>query len=378
MYSPGSKRRLPTSRMRAGLGVLLLGLVGAGWPGLASADPPKQGDKDDKGDDGRAWVTHRVVQRETLDWIAERYGVSRQEIVRWNKKKLGSKEWIFAGQKLRIHARIVAPPREKVSYQVQRGDTWPEIAEAHDIPVKQLRSWNSKVPKKFKAGTTLVVWTNPKPPPPPEEEVVLGVDGEPLPTFDVKKGAVSIGKPNRGRLENGAALPDSDMYTVRDPEKAFGTTHAVTQMLGAIAKFRQLSGYEDKLVIGAMSLRNGGRFRPHKSHQSGRDVDIRMPRKAGVSKVESSTDIDWRATWELVKAFVATGEVEYIFMSYSRQKLLYRAAKAAGATSAELEIIQYPRAAKTNHGKIRHAKGHDTHIHVRFTCAPDNKRCESY
>ncbi|MEM6990552.1 MAG: hypothetical protein AAF721_08650, partial [Myxococcota bacterium] len=72
-------------------------------------------------------------------------------------------------------------------------------------------------------------------------------------------------------------------------------------------------------------------------------------------------------------------EVEYIFMSTSRQRMLHRAAKDAGATNGELKkLIQYPSKAKTNKGLVRHSKGHDSHIHVRFKCAPDNKRCDSY
>lgn len=335
-------------------------------------------------DDGRTWIKHRVIQKESLDSIAARYGVTHQAIVRWNKKKLGKKEWIYAGQKLSIWAHDpVPPPREKVTYEVRRGDTWPKIAAKFDVPVKHLRAWNPKVPKSFMAGTDLVVWTNPKAPPPDEERPLGegGVDegGDPLPPVLVKAGGLSVGKPNRGRLRNGVQLPDNDMITVRDPDKAWGSTHAIEQLLLAVAKFREASGYTDKLVLGAVSLKGGGRFRPHKSHQSGRDFDLRMPKKSGRKKVESINDIDWGATWELIKALHDTGEVEYIFMSWSRQRALHKAAKARGATSSELAaLIQYPRKPKTGKGLVRHSKGHDKHIHIRFTCAKGNERCESY
>jgi len=336
-------------------------------------------------DDGRTWIKHRVIQKETLDTIAARYGVTRKAIVRWNKKKLGKKEWIYAGQKLSIWAHDpVPPPREKVTYEVQRGDTWAKIAKEFDVPVKHLRAWNKKVPKAFRAGTDLVVWTNPAAVP-PEEEIPIGEGGvaegggDPLPTFVVKSGGLSVGKPNRGKLRNGVQLPDNDMIKVRDPDKAWGATHAIEQLLLAVAKFRSTSGYSDKLVLGAISLKSGGRFRPHKSHQSGRDFDLRMPKKSGRKKVESMNDIDWGATWELIKALSETGEVEYIFMSWSRQRQLHKAAKARGATKSELsKLIQYPRKPKTGKGLVRHSKGHDKHIHIRFTCAKDNARCQSY
>ncbi len=366
------------SRWRA-VRALVLGLgvfVGAAavGPSTASAAPPAA-------ESGRKWIKHRVVAKETLDWIAARYGVTRAQIVRWNKKKLGDKAWIFAGQKLSIHAHApVPPPREKVTYRVKRGDTWSKIAGSYDIPLKQLRAWNSKVPRAFKAGTRLTVWTNPAPP--PDEEAPAGEGGgsaAEIPTFEVRAGGLSIGKPNRGSLQHGVPLPESEMYLVRDADKTYGATHAVEQMLIAFANFRAASGYDQKLVIGAMSLKKGGRFRPHRSHQSGRDVDIRMPRKAGRKKIKSASDINWGATWELIKALAATGEVEYIFMSTSRQKMLHRAAKDRGATKAELKkLIQYPSKAKTNKGLVRHSKGHDSHIHVRFKCAKSNKRCDSY
>ncbi|MEM6993531.1 MAG: penicillin-insensitive murein endopeptidase, partial [Myxococcota bacterium] len=259
----------------------------------------------------RKWVKHRVVAKETLDWIAARYGVTRAQIVRWNKKKLGKKAWIYAGQKLAIHApQPVPPPREKVSYRVRRGDTWSKIATNYNIPLKQLRAWNAKVPRAFRAGTRLVVWTNPAPEPPKSESGAgAAATKAEIPTFDVEGGGLSIGKPNRGSLQHGIALPESDMYVVRDADKAWGASHAVEQMMIAFANFRAATGYSNKLVIGAMSLKRGGRFRPHRSHQSGRDLDVRMPRKPGRKRIKSASDIDFTATWELIKALAETGEV---------------------------------------------------------------------
>jgi murein endopeptidase len=95
--------------------------------------------------------------------------------------------------------------------------------------------------------------------------------------------------------------------------------------------------------------------------------------------MDDASDIDWNATWGLISALGATGEVQYIFLSHSRQKHLYEAAKKAGVKKDELaRIIQYPNKSKTNNGIVRHAKGHDVHIHVRFSCASNETKCESY
>lgn len=362
------------------LWVLVLVLVLGAWcsrPGDAFARSarsaaPAKGKQTD-----RRWIEHEVIPHERLDDIAARYGVSRKAIIRWNKR-LRKKAWIYAGQTLKIHARRFPPPREKIAYEVQFGDTWQEIADKYDVRVSDLRAWNKKVPRRFKAGTRLTVYTNPMEALPPEEEGDAGT--EPLPTFKVRAGGWSVGKPNRGRLVNGVQLPANDLYTIRDPDKAWGSSHAIEQLQKTIATWRRDTGFAGPLVIGAISRRGGGRFRPHRSHQSGRDVDIRLPKKAGASlRSNDPSDIDWRASWGLVKAFVDSGEVEYIFLDWYRQRRLYRAAKAAGATDEELRrAIQYPRARKTNHGLVRHAKGHVVHIHVRINCAPAASRCQSY
>src|SRR5690606_36042406 len=155
-----------------------------------------------------------------------------------------------------------------------------------------------------------------------------------------------------------------DIYTVRDPDIAWGSSHAIEVLVNTIARFRQESGYSGALIVGAISKRGGGRFRPHRSHQSGRDVDIRLPKLPGAPKgSESPMHIDWAASWHLIQAFANSGEVEYIFLDYARQRRLYAAGRAAGATAAELQrVIQFPAAVKTNSGLVRHAKGHTMHI----------------
>ena len=328
----------------------------------------------------RRWITHRVVPRETLDTIAMRYGVTRDQIVAWNKKKFRSKEWIYAGQELKVNARLFPPPREKITYEVKSGDTWSKIADRFGVPVGHLRDWNPKVPKKFKAGQKLKVYTDPKAPLPSKAVARGGSSGKAaLPEFHVRPGGYEVGRPNRGHLVNGVQLPASDMVRMLDPDKCWGASHTIENLLVAIATFRRDSGYDKPLTISSISLKKGGRFGAHSSHRTGRDVDIRLPRKPGSAKGEAPSSIDWTYTWKLVEALVGTGEVEYIFVSWSRQKYLYRAAESAGASKAELEkIMQWPRKSGTNKGIVRHADGHTVHLHVRFKCTPGNSRCESY
>lgn len=335
------------------------------------------------------WIKHEVVPGERLDDIALRYDVKRGSLIRWNKLD-EDKPTLVAGKSISVYTKHIPPAQQKIIYTVVKGDTWQKIADAHGVDVDHLRlRWNQKVPRNFKAGQDIVVWLDPL-----TQSGAIGLGtlspggvvktatGKVIPLVAIPKGAVSVGKPNKGKLVNGKALPENDkLYTIRRPEEAFGSSHTLSHLQAAIADFRRTTGYDRELVIGAISKKSGGRISPHSSHQSGRDVDIRMPAKKGVksSEMDDASDIDWNATWALIRALVATGEVQYIFMSHSRQKYLYEAAKKAGAKKDELErIIQYPAKAKTNNGIVRHAKGHDVHIHVRFTCASNETKCESY
>src|SRR5690606_23507242 len=175
-------------------------------------------------------------------------------------------------------------------------------------------------------------------------------------------------------------LPDNEqLYTRLRPEEAYASSHTIATLQLAIARWRRDSGYTGKLIVAAISKQGGGRLSPHKSHQSGRDADVRMPVVKGVkgSLAENPSQVDWKATWALVHALLDTGQIQYIFLSYDRQRHLYKAAKRAGATDEELEAwIQYPRPNHSNNGVVRHAKGHNAHIHVRFHCAENESRCE--
>jgi len=356
-----------------------------GVPGRAAAEPEPEAGAEAAAE--ADWLTHVVVPKETFDSIAARYGVTKDQILRWNKKRLGKKKWIYAGRKLRIKARIKAPPREKISYTIRKKDTWGKIAKRFGVPASHVKAWNPDTVKRgLIAGRSLKIYTDPKAPPPSAAVASAGGGSSesgsvtPLPEFKVRSGGIGVGAPNRGQLVNGVRLPESDMVKILDKDKVWGTSHTIELLQKAIAAFRRDSGYDQPLTISSISLRKGGRFRPHSSHRTGRDVDIRLPRKSGSNKGEAPSSIDWTKTWALVKALADTKEVEYIFVSWSRQKYLYRAARSAGATKKELAaLIQYPTKPKQRtRAIVRHAPGHTVHLHVRFTCTPGNSRCKSY
>ncbi len=181
-------------------------------------------------------------------------------------------------------------------------------------------------------------------------------------------GGVGVGGPNGGRLVNAVQLPENpQLYTRKHPANAWGSTHAIDTLQRAVAQFRRDSGYPGAVVIGDISKRHGGRFYPHKSHQSGRDVDIALPGKPGAR--------DWDATWGLVEALIDSGRVERIFLGYGRQRELYEAARRAGVSTDRLtRDVQYPEG-RYAPAVVQHQSGHEEHIHVRFKCGPDERGC---
>jgi LysM repeat protein len=322
--------------------------------------------------DRRTWITHQITPHERLSQIAARYAVKRDEVVEWNK--LSSRRVALKpGKTLRIYARRAPPPRQKLSYTAQPGDTWSSIAVDHRVEHRDLLAMN-RGKRSPQPGDQLTIWIDPGsprtvnvapgPPPPPAPE---GIDG-----------ARSVGAPNRGRIKDAVQLPDSPLYTRGFDRWLWGSSHTIRALHAAIADFRHQSGFDGEIVIGSMSLRRGGRFAPHRSHQSGRDVDIRLPLLPALplTAFPNADEIDWPAAWELVRALVRTGEIEVIFLEGPLQRRLYQAALWEGATPEQLrEIIAWPNRKGHEGALVRHSRGHDGHIHVRFRCGPDEPRC---
>jgi murein endopeptidase/LysM repeat protein len=320
------------------------------------------------------WVQHEVIPGERLADIAERYGVEPRRLARWNNLQ-GDNPGLRVGKSLRVHAVNPPPPRERHEHIAKKGETWESVAKQHALEAEQLQRWNRKLGKTLSSKEKVVFWREP---PPPSALASVGLASK-LAQIRVRAGGISIGRASRGRLVRGVELPDRpDLYTRRKPEESWGSSHAITQLMAAVTRFRHETGFKRAVVIGGISKARGGRFRPHKSHQSGRDIDIRMPITAAAEgkKHTSAGDIDWRATWQLIHAFIVGGEVEYVFLEYSLQKRLYKAAREAGATKDQLAMwLQWPNKPKTNKGIVRHVKGHVVHFHVRIRCADYEKHC---
>jgi murein endopeptidase len=133
-------------------------------------------------------------------------------------------------------------------------------------------------------------------------------------------------------------------------------------------------------LLGSMSLPHGGPLPGHGSHQTGRDLDIRLPLSADNPPwfPIKPWRVDYEALWKLVEALADTGEIEAVFLDYELQKGLHKAATELGADQDALHrLIQWPRGRAEGEGLVRHAGGHLSQIHVRFRCGRHETECVS-
>lgn len=72
-----------------------------------------------------------------------------------------------------------------------------------------------------------------------------------------------------------------------------------------------------KIGIGNISLAGGGKFDPHKGHQSGLDVDIRLIRKDGLKLPArwSNAQYDREAAAKLIALFFESNIVKVVFFN---------------------------------------------------------------
>ena len=216
--------------------------------------------------------------------------------------------------------------------------------------------------------------------------------------------SISVGTHARGALIHGVELPvEGDGYRVPPAwqvrGRQYGTEEVVRWLTGA---FRQVAQRWPGSVasLGDISRQGGGQSLEHKSHGSGRDVDIffyavdlsgrpYVPSHAmlkfaadGSAKAwsppvrgERISDplpvvrFDVQRNWALVRAMLTdpTVDVQWIFIHHALAELLLREGPAPDEDPALIA-----KAAALFH-QPSDAQAHDDHMHVRVHCAPDDR-----
>lgn len=216
--------------------------------------------------------------------------------------------------------------------------------------------------------------------------------------------SVSLGTHADGALRDPAMLAvEGDGYTIPGPWRGrhsnYGTDELVNVVIRAARSVeRELPG--GVAAIGDLSRRGGGASIEHKSHNSGRDVDVfyyavdreGRPVRPGDALLRFAADgravrwspphgirpparpvpayrLDMRRNWAFIRAMLTDpeAEVQWIFISRALGAELIRQAAEAGEDPALLA-----RAAFIMH-QPSDAEAHDDHMHVRLYCDPGDR-----
>lgn len=196
----------------------------------------------------------------------------------------------------------------------------------------------------------------------------------------------SVGAPQHGVLTDAIELPASGRGWVRfrpHGQHHFGTAALVEAVQRAAATVGETRGGEP-LVVGDLSARHGGKIPGHRSHRTGRDVDllfftttpegapVRSPgflhfSADGLARVQGTDGyvrFDVPRNWALVEALVGDDgpPVLFIFVSRELEALLLEWAFALGRPDSLLLR------AATVMLQPGDSTPHDDHFHVRLAC----------
>ena len=183
---------------------------------------------------------------------------------------------------------------------------------------------------------------------------------------------LSVGETNKGRLLFAHKMRSAWGLRVMVSEDSY-TTPEVALNLYAVNSFvrRVYPGGPDLMVLD-ISQDGGGRFKPHKTHQHGGDVDLRyylkgVPPNDHEKRFVHPSKLDLKRTWAFLKVLKRFDLAEVIFIDLSLQKVLYEyALKRLKMSKSELaRYLSYP--SKSRGGAlVKHVKNHYHHLHVRF------------
>jgi hypothetical protein len=209
---------------------------------------------------------------------------------------------------------------------------------------------------------------------------------EPVKPTKKKTRGQSVGAPWSGSLRNATRFKPLERVHLRRPYRMFATRttiqHTRRVIKDVLADFPKLH----ELAMGDFSAESGGRITEHHSHQSGRDVDIGLFYKskpagypAGFVDADAKT-LDARAMWRMISKLDKTrdddGGVLMMFLDFDLQGVIYKWAKANGASEERLDrIFQWPHGRGSSAGLVRHEPNHNNHLHVRFQCAEADAQC---
>lgn len=299
-------------------------------------------------------IPYIVARGDTASRIAARHGTTLAALRALN----GGVDL----DRLRAGQTIVVGQGRLVRHRVRTGESLGVIAERYGVHVREIAQWNERLRSdRLEVDRELRIWAR---------------RDEPR--------SESIGRPGDGSLLHGIVIPPHPGYRVRDRARAWVTRAVAMELAIGFDAVRARNRSAPRIEVRDASLREGGPMREHRSHQSGRDVDLtyyrrHCPEHTCARHWMTPSQLDADTQWALLETWIRRRSVEHIFVDHALQEPLRQAALEAGATRAELAAwFQFPRPPDVRVGLIRHVRRHIEHMHVRFACAPDDHRCADH
>lgn len=198
----------------------------------------------------------------------------------------------------------------------------------------------------------------------------------------------SVGSASRGRLQHAVRVRDTPGVVLLGGGHGhgWGTAEMVAFIArGAVALQARSPG--PRLLVGAISQQNGGRFPPHSSHQNGRDADLGyaltdadgraiepdrfVDLDAGGCGVDRGTSycIDPARTFDLFRALLEDPvvRIQWILVAPDIREIVLAAGRRMELEEGVLERVEI--ATEPRGG----SDSHRSHFHVRIYCAPDDR-----
>jgi murein endopeptidase len=200
---------------------------------------------------------------------------------------------------------------------------------------------------------------------------------------DAQADSESIGFPHDGRIVGAMPMLEGPGRKITAERwKTWATRDTILSLDRVLRKWAKLHSDAPPVLIGNLSARHGGPLSPHKTHQSGRDVDLSYIQNGDGEREPhwqhmTPRNLDAQRTWQLLELLHSQADIRVIFMDRGLQRALYRHAKQHSTVPADslkswLEVA--PGGGKEV-SLIHHVPGHADHMHVRFACADRQAQC---
>jgi penicillin-insensitive murein endopeptidase len=195
-----------------------------------------------------------------------------------------------------------------------------------------------------------------------------------------------VGAYSKGSLVDSSSLAshgDGFIHLFERRERHFASQRLVDLIAEAAARMARRYPQGERLQIGDLSARQGGKISRHASHQNGLDVDVVFYRvdhreqtasdgdegfiESFVKDGKLTSNFDVERNWELIKLFAASGRLGRAFVHPAIKAALCAQARARGELKSQARTLS----------RIRLLDNHDDHVHVRLTCPSASPACIS-